>query len=204
MRATVRGYNPLLPIDLHASCAASVPCKTWMGSDARANRICNSVAAVRHHLPQPMSPSSPPSTAPAASRDLVFLTKCPTNAKNFARRFAVVVDVKLKLSCVGILKCASVYSCRNEISSSSAGDISPFDFLPVSDQVPRGPPQSGGENGKENSSDGGKWTMVRISEISGTSHQDLSISPDPLEREGTFLVLLIGGILLVMGLAGLK
>jgi hypothetical protein len=58
--------------------------------------------------------------------------------------------------------------------------------------------------GQEDCAESGKWSVIRISEVGGTSHQDLSVSPDPLEREGTFLVLLIGCILLVVGLTGLK
>src|SRR5215469_241366 len=88
--------------------------------------------------------------------------------------------------------------------SATSRDVGTFDFWGVFDQFASGSPQSGCENCQGDSGKGGQRAVIDLYKFKAASHADLSVSPDPFEREGTFLVLLVSGILIVAGLAYLK
>jgi len=87
-----------------------------------------------------------------------------------------------------------------ETAPTASGDIGSLNLWSVSNKRSGGPPQSRCE---DDGADSSERSVIRIVEVSSAPHQDLSISPEPFEREGAFLVLLIGCILFVVGL-GLK
>jgi hypothetical protein len=119
--------------------------------------------------------------------------------------FSIVVYMEFELSRISenILP-SHICGLCDKTAKAAGGNISPLNLRSVSNKSSGGPPQSRCEDGQKDGAESGKWSVVRISEVSGASHQDLSVSPDPLEREGTFLVLLIRCILFVVGYAGLK
>ena len=88
--------------------------------------------------------------------------------------------------------------------SATSRDVGTFDFWGVFDQFASGSPQSGCENCQGDSGKGGQRAVIDLYKFKAASHADLSVSPDPFEREGTFLVLLVSGLLIVAGLAYLK
>lgn len=91
----------------------------------------------------------------------------------------------------------------DKTAKATGGNISSFYLRSVSNKASGCQPQRGGEDCQGYCANSSQLRVVALNEIESTSNFDLGIAPDPLEREGTILILLIGGICVMVGLAGL-